>query len=47
MKKILITGGAGYIGSVLCQLLLEKGFKITLLLSTIFEGDFFIILCFQ
>lgn len=28
MKKILVTGSAGFIGSYLCEFLLEKGFKI-------------------
>jgi len=28
MKTILITGGAGFIGSHLCEFLLDKGFKI-------------------
>lgn len=30
MKKILITGGLGFIGSVTCSLMLNKGFKIVL-----------------
>ena len=31
MEKILITGGAGYIGSVLCSKLIQKGHKVTVI----------------
>ena len=31
MKNILITGGAGFIGSRLCEKLYERGYNITIL----------------
>ena len=41
MKKILITGGAGFIGSRLCEKLFNKGYNITVLdnLSTQIHGN--------
>lgn len=40
MKSIFITGGAGYIGTSLIPLLLEKGFKVTVYDSLLFNnGD--------
>ena len=31
MKNILITGGAGYIGSILCTELVKLGHKVTVI----------------
>ena len=31
MKNILITGGAGFIGSRLCEKLFDQGYNITIL----------------
>jgi nucleoside-diphosphate-sugar epimerase len=38
-KKILLTGGAGYIGSVLCRQLLEKGHKVRVLDNLMYGGE--------
>jgi nucleoside-diphosphate-sugar epimerase len=39
MTKILITGGAGYVGAVLTPYLLEKGYKVTVLDLMIYGKD--------
>ena len=37
MTKILITGGAGYIGSVLIPKLLQDGFEVTCVDNLMYE----------
>ena len=37
--RVLVTGGAGYIGSILCKLLIEKGYTVTCLDRLFFGTD--------
>ncbi|MCW4015236.1 MAG: NAD(P)-dependent oxidoreductase [Candidatus Bathyarchaeota archaeon] len=39
MMNVLITGGAGYVGSVLSRMLLEKGYSVTVLDRLFFGAD--------
>ncbi len=38
MEKVLITGGAGFIGSVLTKQLLEKGYKVRIMDSLVYDS---------
>ena len=44
-KKVLITGGAGYIGSVLAELLLNKGYNVTVYDNLIYKQTSLLHLC--
>jgi nucleoside-diphosphate-sugar epimerase len=39
MKKILVTGGAGYLGSVLCTNLLNFGYKVTVIDNLLYNKE--------
>ncbi len=39
MKRVLVTGGAGYIGSVLCRILLKEGYHVTVLDNLRYGGE--------
>lgn len=39
VPSVMVVGGAGYIGSILCRLLLEKGYRVKVLDKLIFGDD--------
>ncbi len=43
--KVLVTGGAGYLGSVLCEHLLDKGYHVTVLDSLLYGQHSLLHLC--
>ena len=44
-NKVLITGGAGYLGSTLTDLLLDKGYKVTVLDNLMYKQTSLLHLC--
>lgn len=46
MYKVLLTGGAGYIGSVLSEMLIKKGYEVTLLDNFYYNQNSINHLCF-
>lgn len=44
-QHVLVTGGAGYLGSILCEHLLDSGFKVTVLDSLLFGQQSHFHLC--
>ena len=44
-QKILVTGGAGYLGSVLCEHLLDRGYAVTVLDNLLYQQNSLFHLC--
>ena len=40
MKKILVVGGAGYVGGVIVDLLLKKNYDVTVYDNLLYEESF-------
>ena len=45
MNKVLVTGGAGYIGAILCERLLERGFQVHVLDKPVYQQNSLFHLC--
>jgi len=45
LNKVLITGGAGYLGSILTQHLLDNGYRVDVLDNLMYEQTSLLHLC--
>ena len=47
MLNVLVTGGAGYIGSIFVPQLLHKGYKVTVLDNFMYHQNSFLDVCYH
>ena len=47
MRRILVTGGAGYVGSVLVRHLLQRSYNVTVVDNLLYDNGYTMISCFE